>query len=252
MSPYGSPFVTHRAREGLKSVRVKATVGGAGWLVLACLSVADCTLAFPLGGLDAHRAPGGSDAAVGNESGVAVLPDVTAEHEFAADDATGQAEEQLNVDSEAEEQPELLPNAKRWVLRIGIPLGVLGIAAMASGATPLHSWNTGDKLEATDLNGNFANLQNQIGVLQATPLAASMFRFSTTCAQSPNVATAFDCTCMIGEIAVSGGGYCGPTTAIVESGNAILAGQVRSMSSWRFNCATGTPSNAYALCVNAP
>jgi hypothetical protein len=147
---------------------------------------------------------------------------------------------------------EIPSNAKRWAVRLSIPIGVLGIAAMAFGAAPLHSWNTGDKLEAADLNGNFANLQGEISVLQATPRAAGMFRFSTTCAQPPNVATAMDCACSIGEIAVSGGGYCGATTAIVESGNAIPAEQSRSMSSWRVNCATGTPDNAYALCVKAP
>ena len=53
-------------------------------------------------------------------------------------------------------------HVKRWTLRIGALLLVLGGAAIAIAATPLHTWATGDTLQATDLNGNFANLQAQI------------------------------------------------------------------------------------------
>src|SRR5215470_10890674 len=34
-------------------------------------------------------------------------------------------------------------------------------AAIAVG--PLHTWSSGETLQATDLNGNFSNLQSQIG-----------------------------------------------------------------------------------------
>src|SRR5271155_5310942 len=57
---------------------------------------------------------------------------------------------------------EIPPRVKRWGLGIGIPVIVLGVAAAAFAATPLHAWATNDTLQATDLNGNFANLQAQI------------------------------------------------------------------------------------------
>jgi hypothetical protein len=56
---------------------------------------------------------------------------------------------------------EIPPKVKRWGLRLGIPAVVLTIAAVAL-AGPLHAWNQGDTLDATDLNGNFSNLQGQI------------------------------------------------------------------------------------------
>lgn len=51
---------------------------------------------------------------------------------------------------------------KRWALRSAALLLVLGGAAIAVAAGPLHTWATGDTLQATDLNGNFTNLQGQI------------------------------------------------------------------------------------------
>jgi hypothetical protein len=63
---------------------------------------------------------------------------------------------------------ELSPRVRRWALRIGIPAVVLGVGAVAfAGVMPLHTWNTGDILDAGDLNGNFANLQGQIMTLAA-------------------------------------------------------------------------------------
>jgi hypothetical protein len=43
---------------------------------------------------------------------------------------------------------------------------LVGTAAIAFATTPLHTWMTGDTLQATDLNGNFTNLQTQITALQ--------------------------------------------------------------------------------------
>jgi hypothetical protein len=61
---------------------------------------------------------------------------------------------------------EIPPKVKKWGLRISIPLAVLlGGSAIAWAAT-LHTWNTGDTLQATDLNGNFAALQAEITALQ--------------------------------------------------------------------------------------
>jgi hypothetical protein len=50
--------------------------------------------------------------------------------------------------------------ARRWLIRLAAPAAILaGAAALAA---PLHSWNAGDPLQASDLNGNFQNLQDQI------------------------------------------------------------------------------------------
>jgi hypothetical protein len=65
---------------------------------------------------------------------------------------------------------EIPPRVKKWALRLGIPALVLSLAAVAL-AAPLHTWNTGDVLQAADLDGNFANLQGQITAIQ-TEVAA--------------------------------------------------------------------------------
>jgi len=51
---------------------------------------------------------------------------------------------------------------KKWALRVGVLTALLGGAAVALAAGPLHVWATGDTLTADDLNGNFSNLQAQI------------------------------------------------------------------------------------------
>jgi hypothetical protein len=56
---------------------------------------------------------------------------------------------------------EIPPSAKKWALRAGIPAVVLCAAAVAF-ASPLHTWANGQTLQATDLNDNFANLQQEI------------------------------------------------------------------------------------------
>ncbi len=57
---------------------------------------------------------------------------------------------------------EIAPHIKRRLVRAGIAAGVLTFGVVAFAATPLHTWSNGDTLQATDLNGNFANLQSQI------------------------------------------------------------------------------------------
>jgi hypothetical protein len=57
---------------------------------------------------------------------------------------------------------ELPARVKRWLLRAAIAVLVLGGAAVAVAAGPLHAWSSGDVLTATDLNDNFSNLQSQI------------------------------------------------------------------------------------------
>lgn len=57
---------------------------------------------------------------------------------------------------------EIPASVKRWGLRIGIPAAVVLGGATAAWAAGLHTWNTGDTLNATDLNNNFSALQSQI------------------------------------------------------------------------------------------
>jgi len=64
---------------------------------------------------------------------------------------------------------EIPPRVKRWGLRIGIPLAVLVGGGAIAWAAGLHTWANGDTLNATDLNGNFSNLQAQITALQTAP-----------------------------------------------------------------------------------
>lgn len=65
---------------------------------------------------------------------------------------------------------------KVWRLRVGIPVLLLGTAAVAIAAGPLHVWAPGDTLQATDLNGNMSNLSTQIATVQGLVHAASGFR----------------------------------------------------------------------------
>jgi hypothetical protein len=57
---------------------------------------------------------------------------------------------------------EIPARVKTWIVRGGILTLLLGTAALALAAAPLHVWATGDTLQAIDLNGNFTNLQGQI------------------------------------------------------------------------------------------
>jgi hypothetical protein len=77
---------------------------------------------------------------------------------------------------------ELPPRVKRWGIRLGIPIFMLSVAALAYAAPTWKVWNTGDTLQAADLNGNFSILQGQVHV-------PSGFRAElTTTATVPNAA----------------------------------------------------------------
>ena len=60
--------------------------------------------------------------------------------------------------------------ARKWGIRLGILTLLLGTAAvaLAASASALHVWGPGDTLQATDLNGNFSNLQAQISANAAS------------------------------------------------------------------------------------
>ena len=65
---------------------------------------------------------------------------------------------------------EVSPRVKRLALRLGIPLALLGAASVAYAGT-VHTWADGDALNASDLNGSFQALQDQITALNGTVTA---------------------------------------------------------------------------------
>ena len=84
---------------------------------------------------------------------------------------------------------EIPARVKAWVLRLGILALLLGSAAVAIAAGPLHVWATGDTLQATDLNGAFKNLDDRVIALEAQAHAPSAFHATLTAATSlPNLA----------------------------------------------------------------
>jgi C1q domain len=70
---------------------------------------------------------------------------------------------------------EIPPRVKKWGLRIGIPLALLLGGGAVAWAAGLHTWMTGDALQASDLNGNFAQLQNEITTTSLAPRTPSAF-----------------------------------------------------------------------------
>lgn len=61
---------------------------------------------------------------------------------------------------------EMSPRVKRLLLRLGLPIAlVLGGSALAYANVP-KVWNSGDKLLAADLNGNFSALDTRITSLE--------------------------------------------------------------------------------------
>jgi hypothetical protein len=79
---------------------------------------------------------------------------------------------------------EIPPRGKRWGLRVGIPLGLLLGGGAIAWAAGLHTWANGDTLNATDLNGNFTNLQGQITPPAFAPRTPSAFHAWVTVATS--------------------------------------------------------------------
>jgi hypothetical protein len=78
---------------------------------------------------------------------------------------------------------EISPRVKKWIIRAGVPLGVLlGGGALAWAANGMTVWNHGDTLQASALNANFAYLQGEITTPELAPRAPSAFlaQLSTT------------------------------------------------------------------------
>jgi hypothetical protein len=72
----------------------------------------------------------------------------------------------------------------RWGMRAGISAAVLlGAGAVAYASVP-KTWNSGDSLAATDLNGNFASLDSRIASLEAAARSPSAFHAAVTVATS--------------------------------------------------------------------
>jgi microcystin-dependent protein len=62
---------------------------------------------------------------------------------------------------------EVPPRAKRWALRLGIPLAILGVAGIALAVPSLKQWKTGDTLTADDLNNSFQAVSVPPGTIVA-------------------------------------------------------------------------------------
>ncbi|MEO8799601.1 MAG: hypothetical protein ABI551_17035 [Polyangiaceae bacterium] len=113
---------------------------------------------------------------------------------------------------------EIPARVKKWALRAGIPAVILTVAAVAW-ADSLHTWNTGDTLQAADLNGNFANLQTQITALQAQAHPASAFRADLSGSLAvPNNSAAK--TVMPGTVSFDLGSEYTPSTGVFTPKNA--------------------------------
>jgi hypothetical protein len=111
---------------------------------------------------------------------------------------------------------EIPPHVKKWGVRVGVTLAVLTVGAVALAGTPLHVWNTGDTILATDLNGNFSNLQGQINSLALScTVVEGVGTTSTTAAAATPV------TCPTGYV-VTG---CGCDGTGSNAGNVVPNGQ---------------------------
>ena len=64
---------------------------------------------------------------------------------------------------------ELSPRVKKWAMRAGVAIAILGGVSVTYAAT-LISWTDGQTLTAKDLNNNFASLQSQIAALAPSAL----------------------------------------------------------------------------------
>lgn len=75
-------------------------------------------------------------------------------------------------------------------------------------------------------------------------------RISARCLPTPGVPSGMDCACDPDEVALSGGGWCGPNNPIIESAAIYLgSSENRSFGAWRVWCNGAPPGNAYVLCT---
>jgi hypothetical protein len=113
---------------------------------------------------------------------------------------------------------EIPPRVKKWGLRIGVSVGVLTAGAVALAGTPLHVWNTGDTLQAADLNANFSNLQGQIQAFNNV-VSALVTATASGCTVSQQTGSWLT-TCVRASV----GNYqlALPASSIVANGNCIV------------------------------
>jgi hypothetical protein len=102
---------------------------------------------------------------------------------------------------------------------------------------------------------NATNAATAAGAATVTKsLSSAMFRVSASCSATiGNNPHLIDCMCNAGEIAVTGGGFCGSSGNLVESAHIFRGSNAaRDLSGWRVQCSAGPPENYYVLCVAAP
>ena len=143
------------------------------------------------------------------------------------------------------------------VSALGVLLTTVVVLAQSKGLT---TWKNGQTLNATELNENFSYLDNRITSIMTAPpapaaadsLPVRLFRIvqgdACTLSQASEPAYYADCTCAADEVAISGGGYCGPSNALIENANIAVNG-ARLNGIWRVQCQNATPANYYALCL---
>jgi microcystin-dependent protein len=59
------------------------------------------------------------------------------------------------------------PKVKRWVLRLGIPAGIILVGGLALAASSVHVWSKNDPLTADDLNSSFQAVATPPGTIVA-------------------------------------------------------------------------------------
>ncbi|MCL2448039.1 MAG: hypothetical protein FWD17_03730 [Polyangiaceae bacterium] len=68
----------------------------------------------------------------------------------------------------------LPPWLKRWSIRVGVVAGILAGASLFAFASVPHSWSSGEKLTAMDLNDNFTSLDSRIAALESALTTVQM------------------------------------------------------------------------------
>lgn len=140
--------------------------------------------------------------------------------------------------------------AKKWALRIGVPVALLLGGGAVAWAAGLKIWNAGDTLTAADLNANFAYVQSEIAggatSLAAGGAAGGLTRFavmggtitttSATCAKGAfaSVPNTVVCSCPAGSYVVSGGAWATTTNGTAD--NYLRESRPYSTTQWAMTC----------------